>query len=210
MMRLRLVNSQPERGVSANHGAGPLGMIVRLLDILSWALLVTGGGGALMMVLLLALGHRPYVELPVALAIHSAVGKASVVDASGTLDVKAPAAVSATVVLVVAAVLGLLLVVMRQVRALLADIAGGSPFGSQSARRVQVIGATIIAADLGRALVVLLASLWAQGHVHLQGLDFVASFPVQIDALGAGILLVILAEVFRRGADLQHDYDLTI
>ena len=64
---------------------------------------------------------------------------------------------------------------------------------------------------MARALApVLSGSLWAQSHVSGPGLSFRAVFPIYVEVVGLGILVVLLAEVFRHGTDLQADHDLTI
>jgi hypothetical protein len=189
----------------------PLSLAALLLDVVSWCLPVVGAVAVLMTGMLLATGRRAEVQLPVALILHGAsAGAASIATGTGTLSIRASAGVAAAVLLVLLAVLALILLVVRQLRALVADIGAGTPFGPDSARRVRLIGAAIVAADAGRALVVLVASLWAGAHVHLPGLAFAVSFPLQVTPLGAGLLLIVLAEVFRRGSALQQDHDLTI
>lgn len=191
--------------------AGRLRPLAVLLDVVSWCLPVVGLGAGLMMVFLLVTGHRAQVQLPVAFILRGpSAGAASVATGAGTLSVRAPAPIAAAVLLVVIAVTGLILLVVRQLRALVADVAAGTPFGPRSARRVRLIGAAVVAADVGRALTVLLASLWASAHVHLPGLAFAAGFPIEVTPLGAGLLLIVLAEVFRRGSALQLDHDLTV
>jgi hypothetical protein len=156
------------------------------------------------------------VEFPVALIdrrgslLHGAIGSASIMGGGGQLSVKAPAEVIVVGLGFVAVGLGLVLLVLHQLRALVAEAVAGSPFGARSAGRVRLVGAAIIVAELTRALVVLIGSLWARSHIHIPGVGFRAVFPVQLTGLGAGVLVVMLAEVFRIGAVLQRDHDLTI
>ena len=184
---------------------------VRLLDVISWCVALVGAGAALMMAVLLVTNWRAQVQLPVAVAVRGAsAGTASLATGTGTLSVQASPGVAAAVLVVLLGVAALLLLTLRQLRALIADIDAGTPFGARSARRVQLIGAAVVAVDVGRALVVLLGSLWAGANVHLPGVTFVVTFPLEITPLGAGLLLIALGEVFRRGWALQRDQDLTI
>ncbi len=191
------------------------GVIQRLLDVVWFVLLVGGAVVVVVVVVVLARGGRPRVDFPVALVVrdgsvgHGATGSASIMGAGGQLSVKVPAEVVVVALGFAAAGLGLVLLVLRQLRALLAEAVAGSPFGARSAGRVRLIGAAIITAELTRALVVLVGSLWARAHVHIPGLAFKATFPVRIAGLGAGVLVMLLAEVFRLGAVLQRDHDLT-
>lgn len=106
--------------------------------------------------------------------------------------------------------LGLALLVVFQLRALLAGVVGGRPFAVDSARRVRLIGIAVLAAELLRAVVLFAASWWARDHLRARGVSFREVFPLRIEVLLLGVLLVLLGEVFGVGARLQHDHDLTI
>jgi hypothetical protein len=68
------------------------------------------------------------------------------------------------VLLVLIGAAALILLVLRQLRALVADVDAGSPF----------------------ALIALIASLWASGHMHQPGVTFAVTFPLEVTPLGAG------------------------
>lgn len=192
------------------------GVVQRLLDVVWFVVLAGGAIIVVIIMVVLARGGHPRVEFPVALTVRRGsllqgpVGSASIMGGGGQLSVKAPAEVIVVGLGFVAVGLSLVLLVLRQLRALVAEAVARSPFGARSAGRVRLIGAAIIVAELTRALVVLIGSLWAQAHIHIPGVGFRADFPVQITGLGAGVLVVLLAEVFRIGAVLQRDQDLTI
>lgn len=197
--------------------ARTVGVVVqRLLNVLWFVVLCGGLVTMVVVVVVLARGGHPRVDFPVALTVqrgsvmHGATRSASIMGVGGQLSVKAPAELVVVGLGFVAAGLGLVLLVVRQLRELLAEAVAGSPFGARSAGRVRLIGAAIIVAELTRALVVLAGSLWARAHVHVPGVAFKAAFPVQIAGLGAGVLVMVLAEVFRVGAVLQRDHDLTV
>ncbi|MDQ2759849.1 MAG: DUF2975 domain-containing protein [Actinomycetota bacterium] len=202
--------------IVARHARTAGGVVQRLLGVVWFVLLAGGVVVVVVVVAVLARGGHPRVDFPVALMVqggsvgHGATGPASIMGAGGQLSVEAPAEVVAVGLVFAAAGLGLVLLVLRQLRALVAEATAGLPFGTRSAGRVRLIGSAIIAAELTRALVVLVGSLWARAHVHVPGLVFKASFPLQIAGLGAGVLVMLLAEVFRVGAVLQRDHDLTV
>lgn len=191
-------------------------VIQRLLGAVWFVLLAGGAVVVVVVVVVLARGGHPRVDFPVALAVrdgsvgHGLSGSASIMGAGGQLSVKVPAAVVVVGLGFAAAGLGLVLLVVHQLRALLAEAVAGSPFGARSAGRVRLVGAAIVTAELTRALVVLAGSVWARAHVHVPGLAFKATFPVQIAGLGAGVMVMVMAEVFRVGAVLQRDHDLTV
>lgn len=190
--------------------------LLRLLDVLWFVVLAGAVIAVVVVVVVLVRGGHPRVSLPVGLTVgggsgvEGATGPASVLDAGGQLRVAAPPGLVVVALVFVIVGLGLVLAVLRQVRALLVDAVAGAPFGASSARRVRLIGAAIITAELIRGVAVLVGSMWARAHVRASGLTFRVAFPLQLGVLGIGVLVVALAEVFRVGAALQKDHDLTV
>ncbi|HVC23336.1 MAG TPA: DUF2975 domain-containing protein [Candidatus Dormibacteraeota bacterium] len=162
-----------------------------------------------------ARGARPYVDFPVAFTLHGAYAvtgtsdRASIVQAVGQLTIQPPAELAVVGLVFVLVGAAFILVVLHQLRSLVADAKTGSQFGTGSARRVRLIGIAIIVVEVIRALGVLAGSLWAQSHVSSPGLNFRAAFPINLEVVGLGILVVLLAEVLRHGSGLQADHDLT-
>lgn len=191
-------------------------VLLRLLDVLCFAVLVAAVAAGVVVVVVLARGAHPRVSFPVGFAVcggsggEDATGPARVMDAGGQLSVAASPELVVMALAFAVVGLGLVLAVLRQVRALLTAAIAGAPFGGGSARRVRLIGVAIICGELIRALAVLVGSWWARAHVHVPGLSFRASFPLQLGVLGIGVLVVALAEVFRVGAALQQEQDLTV
>lgn len=163
-----------------------------------------------------ARGARRYVDFPVAFTLHGAHAvtgtsdRASIVQAVGQLTIQPPAELA--VVGLVFALVGaaFILAVLHQLRSLVADAMAGSQFGTRSARRVRLIGIAIVVVEVIRALGMLTGSLWAQSHVRSPGLSFRAAFPINLEVVGLGILVVLLAEVLRQGSGLHADHDLTV
>ncbi len=188
----------------------------RALDV-AWFVLLVGSVLAVgFIITAIARGAHPYVDFPVAFTVHGtyavagASSRASIVQAGGQLTVRPPAELVVVGVIFVIAGLAFVLFVLHQLRTLMGDALAGSPFGTRSARRVRLIGIAIIVVEVIRAVVVLTGSLWAQNHVSGPGLSFRDAFPINVEVVGLGIMVVLLAEVFRHGAALQADHDLTI
>ena len=191
-------------------------LLARSLDVLWFALLAAGAAAEGVLIVVLIRGGHPHLDLPVPISIRGRPtvagqpGLAAVTGAGGQLSIPAPAGVIAAGLAVAAAGLALLLVLLRQIRKLVADALAGSPFGAHSAHRVRLIGLAVIAAELGRGFVVLASSWWARANVHAPGFAIRVAFPVNLAIVGAGVLMLVLAEVFRIGAALQQDHDLTV
>lgn len=192
-------------------------LIRRLLDLLSVALLAGGGIATAVIVAALARGRHPRLDVPVDVSVraggsvpHPAAGSVTVLDAAERLSIAAPPITIAAALVFGLVVLGLALMALRQLRALVADAAAGTPFGERSPQRIRLIGIALIVADLARGLAGLAGSAWVRSHVALPEGSVRLDFPLDVWALCAGLLIVLLAEVFRVGAALQRDHDLTI
>ncbi|MHB2023817.1 MAG: DUF2975 domain-containing protein [Mycobacteriales bacterium] len=186
------------------------------LDVAWFVLLVGSVMAAGVIIAAMALGAHPYLDFPVAFAIHGTYAvagsgqHASVVGAGGQLRLRPPVEVVALGLVFVAAGIAFALVVLAQLRALVGQALAGSPFGTGAARRVRLIGVAIVVMEATRALVVLAGSAWARSHVSGPGLSFRASFPLDLAVVGLGVLVAALGEVFPIGEALQADHDLTI
>ena len=185
-----------------------------------WWLLAAGGGlvVALLAVLAVRTG-RARMSLPVAftpapgdhaLGVGPAAGGADLGGVSGTITLAAPPLLILAALAVVVAGVLLVLVVIWQLRGLLAALAAGRPFTARSAHRIRIIAAVVGIGELGRAGVVWAAGWWLRGNVSVSGLAVTPSFSLNWEVLVLAALLWLLAEVFAMGTRLQHDHDLTI
>lgn len=117
-------------------------------------------------------------------------------------------------------VLSLLVVafVLAQLGLLLRAVARDAPFTDQVVRRLRVIGLTLIAWELVEPFLWLFLSpkAWDYGLVragnHGVGLDLGSMEPggPQLTRMAFGALLLLLAQVFRRGVRLENDQRLTV
>lgn len=191
-------------------------VLLRLLDVLCYAVLAGALAAALVVAVVLARGAHPRVNFPVGFTVRGgsggadATGPARMMGAGGQLSVSASPELVVVPLAFVVVGLGLVLAVLSQVRALLMAAVAGAPFEAGSSRRVRLVGVAIICGEMIRALAVLVGSWWARAHVHVPGLAFRTTFPLQLDVLGIGLFVVALAEVFRVGAVLQREHDLTV
>ncbi len=201
---------------SRHWAASGARILKRALDVAWYVVLVGSVLAVAFLVAEVARGAHPNVDFPVAFILHGTYAvtgtsrRASIVQAGGQLTVRPPAELVAAGLVFVLAGAAFILVVLHQLRTLMGEALAGPPFGTGSARRVRLIGIAIIVVEVARALLVLSGSLWAQSHVSGPGLSFRAAFPINVEVVGLGILVVLLAEVFRHGTDLQADHDLTI
>lgn len=102
------------------------------------------------------------------------------------------------------------LLVLYQLRKIFATLAGETPFTGENVRRIRIIGIAVVTGSLLSTIVHFMIGLYISNIVHLPGLELYANFKVDISGIFLGVVVIILAEVFRYGASLQEEQDLTV
>lgn len=99
---------------------------------------------------------------------------------------------------------GALIVIINRLRRVFETLTRGDPFRPENVARLRVVGLSLIALEVVGYLV-RLATLWAApeatGSVHFQ---------ISLSGWFAILAVFVLAEVFREGARLRSDAELTI
>lgn len=103
------------------------------------------------------------------------------------------------------------LLVIYQLRKILAILVDAAPFTSENGHRMRIIGFAVIAATLLKTALGFLLGIYLTSMINLPGLELNANIRAE-DFAGVflGAIILILAEVFRQGACLQEDQDLTV
>ena len=102
------------------------------------------------------------------------------------------------------------LFVLDELLAVLRTLIHGSPFVAANATHIHRIGLVVISGELARAAVVSAESAYATAHVAVAGLTFDAWPHVHVGAIVAGLIILVIAEVFRAGTRLDEEQSLTI
>ncbi len=102
------------------------------------------------------------------------------------------------------------LLVIYQLRKIFATLAGRTPFTKENARRIRIIGIAVIAGALLNTIVYFMLGLYISNFVQLPGVELIANLKVDFGGIFLGAVIIILAEVFRYGACLQEEQDLTV
>ncbi|TCL76250.1 DUF2975 family protein [Hydrogenispora ethanolica] len=100
--------------------------------------------------------------------------------------------------------------ILQQVRRIFATLAAGSPFGLENARRISRIGLLIFAGAGVQFLSGLVLGWLVMENVTVPGVVFHGKGNLNIGGIFMGLVLLVLAEIFRQGALLQAEQDLTI
>ncbi len=108
-------------------------------------------------------------------------------------------------------ILGAGLLIIYQLRKILVSLLNGTTFMPQNVIRIRIIGLAVIAITLLKGFSTIWLNQLLSSSIDLPGLELLAKFRFQ-DFGGVlwGVIILILAEVFRHGACLQEDKDLTI
>lgn len=100
------------------------------------------------------------------------------------------------------------LVIVGRLRRIFQTLIAGDPFHPDNVRRLRVIGGALAALEVGRFAFVAIAPVVAYdlrlGHIHVGGGGINAT------TWFAVLVIVVLAEVFREGARLRGEAELTI
>jgi DUF2975 family protein len=124
---------------------------------------------------------------------------------SGTLEFRPPngAFLSTTAVLVILAFV-FALWVLAQLRAVFRTLRDGHPFVPANARRIRSIGYAVIAGEIVRSAVAFGTNAYVTRHFVADGVSFDAWPDVNILAILCGLIIVVVAEVFREGTRLEE------
>jgi hypothetical protein len=107
-------------------------------------------------------------------------------------------------------VFALALWVLGQLRAVFRTLQDGQPFVPANATRLQRIAMGVIAGELARSAIVFFENYYAMTHFSAVGLRFEARPALNVVAIVSGLIILVIAEVFRAGARLDEEQSLTV
>lgn len=111
---------------------------------------------------------------------------------------------------ILAGSLALVLWVLGQLCGLFRTLRDGRPFVPSNATRVRRIAWAVIVGELARSAVMFFENSYAMTHFSAPGVNFDARLHVNVFALINGLIILVIAEVFREGTRLEEDRSLTI
>jgi len=166
-----------------------------ILDVVRWALIVSMVAVALAILAVLLLSFNPDL---LGGAIHL-----------GELHIKGPwlGPIAAATLLATELYMAGALVIVGRLRRIFQTLIGGDPFHPENVRRLRIIGITLALLEIGRFAFAAVARVIAH--------EFGVARPnvsahVNLTAWFAVLSIVVLAEVFREGARLRGEAELTI
>lgn len=102
------------------------------------------------------------------------------------------------------------LLVIYQLRNIIATLAAGSPFVPANASRIRFIGWVVIAGEVAQTVMEFLGHLAVAATFDTTGVSFRWSFHLSLTTIFWGCVLLALAEVFRLGVEMREDQSLTV
>lgn len=112
--------------------------------------------------------------------------------------------------LIVIVILAFALYVVNQLGGVLRTVSAGQPFVPGNALRIRRVALAVIAGELASSAIVFAENYYAMTYVTIPGLQFDAWPRVDLVAIGYGLIIFVIAEVFRAGTRLDEEQSLTI
>lgn len=106
--------------------------------------------------------------------------------------------------------LALALWVLGLLRAVFRTLRDGQPFVPANATRIRWIAFVVIGGELARSAIVFFHNYYAMTHFSAEGLRFEARPDVNGFAIINGLIILVIAEVFRAGTRLDEEQSLTV
>lgn len=106
--------------------------------------------------------------------------------------------------------LGLFLYFLRLLRQVVWSVEDGDPFVSQNAKRLRIMGALIIMGGVAKTFSEFAMSGYADVVLRPAGFNLDGQLGLDFTSLIAGLGVIVLSEVFRIGAAMREEQELTV
>jgi hypothetical protein len=100
------------------------------------------------------------------------------------------------------------LIIVWRLRKLFDSFSSGEPFQRENATHLRVIWITMLAIEIARYLLLALTGVLLRVFEPAVEANYV--FAIDLSTWGSILILIVLAEVFREGARLKEEQELTI
>jgi hypothetical protein len=160
------------------------------------------------------------LELPVAFRVEaeprhlsaspSGVEHVHLEKARGSLVFSPQSRLVAEAAVLLIVLLALVMWVLGQLRAVFRTLRAGKPFVAANATRIRRIAYAVILGEFLRSAFVYLGTHYAMTHFLIQGLRLETRWDLSIGAIIAGLIILVIAEVFREGTRLDEEQSLTV
>lgn len=100
--------------------------------------------------------------------------------------------------------------VLGQLRAVFRTLREGQPFVPANATRLRRVAYGVILGEIARSAIVFFENYYAMTHFTAEGLRFDARPDLNVSAIFLGLIILVIAEVFRAGTRLDEEQSLTV
>ncbi len=100
--------------------------------------------------------------------------------------------------------------VIHQLRLIFRTLQAQTPFTLENARRIQTIGFILIGGSFLQALAGFLVGLLMMNNIVIPGVELNVKSDFHMNTIFIGLVILVLAEIFRHGAALQEEQNLTV
>jgi len=139
------------------------------------------------------------------------ISEAKIQNARGTLGFRPrPGVFRAANLAIVIAMLALAMWVLGQLRGVFRTLRDGHPFVPANTTRIRRIAWAVIFGEILRTAVVLFENYYVMTHFQANGLRFSAHSEFNVFAIINGLIILVIAEVFRAGTRLDEEQSLTV
>ncbi len=139
------------------------------------------------------------------------IEEAQIQDVRGTLSFRPQSgAFRVANLAIVIAFLALAMWALGQLRAVFRTLRDGQPFVPANAIRIRRVAWAVIVGELLRSAVVFFENYYAMTHFSADGLRFYAHTELNVFAIISGLIILVIAEVFRTGTRLDEEQSLTV
>lgn len=157
----------------------------------------------------------PVTTLDSAATVHTSWGAAQLIIQDARANLRMPIAMLpwwliAALWTHAAAAFALVLLALHQLRRIFQRVRDGAPFDEQNALRMRWLGLLLLALALFKGIAELATSLAVRNGLPGSDLTVVTGLHINVFVVFVALVLVGLAEVFRRGAELEHEQSLVI
>jgi hypothetical protein len=111
---------------------------------------------------------------------------------------------------VLMAALALLVWILGQLRDVFGTLRAGRPFVAANATRIRRVAYAVILGELARALLAYVGMRYAMTHFSMQGARLEARADLNVLVIICGLIILVIAEVFREGTRLDEEQSLTV
>lgn len=105
---------------------------------------------------------------------------------------------------------GLMLLFLHHLRRIVHRVRDGAPFDEQNALRLRWLGLLLLGLAVFKGVADLVTTLWVRRIIAPEGVDVPLGLHFDVTLLFVGLVLVVLAEIFRRGSELETEQALVI